>query len=750
MHPALWFVIAVLFTATGALGTGSAWADDQQVCFCKSDDCIWKDVGIEPGIRACSRIIQSGEYTETSVAKIYSRRGWWKSQKKDYDSALQDYDEAVRLDPKNAEAYEERGNVWQYKDDDDRAIADFNASNRVDQAYAPPYLWRGEIYQQKGDIVGARAEYHAALALPGKDTETRYIQGLARDQLKEIADSGVPDPSASRQNAAAANELGSSNARAAAFGVVKRTAGTGNDIDVCSNGEGDVAIDACTRQIAAARGGEYGSGEFGKLAIADSLADRATHYAVQGSYDRAIEDFNEAIRISPSPISAWFNWRGQTYGMKGAYDLAIDDFSRTIRLEPKYAAALFNRGQTYRAKGAYDLAIRDFNDAIRLNPEYATAYRMRGGVYHAMGNDDAAIANFSKAIELAPDYAAAFNGRGSAYFAKRDYLHASEDLTRAARLAPGDPEITGPEIVIAARSCAGEIDAPQGRGGACAALIADRRLPVDIRAVGLVGRAGADLPAASKQADFDRILGDLAEAVRLAPNNAATAYRIRSSVYVRLGDTDRALDAITKAIELEPKSPAIYIGRSLIYTSKGDHDRALADIEAAIRLDLRPAIYYVLRGNARLAKSQNNQPQTNLAMADYDSAIKLDPVNKNGVAALAWRRKGDLQFATGNVDAAIATYGEAIKLAPDDVDNYLARAVLLRVKGQNADAVRDYDHALATNPGTLSAYAGRAIVRFMERDFAGAANDFERLTRPLPNAYAALWLYLARARGPAR
>jgi tetratricopeptide (TPR) repeat protein len=670
MRRIIWLVAFGVVLALGAVETR---ADDNQICFCKTDDCIWKDTGIEPGLRACTRMIQSGVYTRKSQSRIYSQRGWWKKQKSDYDNALQDYDEAIRIDPNNAEAYEERGNVWEAKDDKDRAIADWNTAMRIDPDYAPPYVWRGEVLQERDDIAGARADYHAALALRGKDTETKYMQGLARDQLTEIAEAGVPDPARAAPDGGAPNPPGSFLERAAIYGATKFTMAGGlsetDDLTVCSNGDGEVAIAACSRYIADVRA----SGA--KRALLSSLLDRATIYGASRRYDLALRDFDEAISLAPD-IETSFNWRGQTRGMKGDYDLAIDDFSRAIRLEPNFASAYFNRAQTYRAKDANDLAIKDFNAAIRLNPDYAVAYRMRGAAYHSLGNYDDAIGDFSKAIELSPDYAAAYNARGFSFLARKDYLKASQDFTTATRLAPGDPEIANPNIIITARACAGEIEAPGKPADACVALIANPFLPTDIRAEAHMRRALADLPAASKRKSYDRTLGDLAEAIRLSPRNAAAAYRLRSFIQSDVGNLDRALADITKAIELDPAMDD-YALRSMILAGKGENDRAIADLDVAIRKSPGVAYLYVLRADAARAKSDVTR-----AAADYQHAIERDPSNKQHTGAIAWSRKGDLQYAAGNVDAAIASYDEAIKLDSSKEAFRAARDAAIKKKNE--------------------------------------------------------------------
>ena len=75
---------------------------------------------------------------------------------------------------------------------------------------------------------------------------------------------------------------------------------------------------------------------------------------------------------------AWaYNNRGIAYSNKGQYDRAIQDYDQALRLNPSDADAYHNRGNAYANKGQYDRAIQDYDQAIRLNPNDALAYRNR-------------------------------------------------------------------------------------------------------------------------------------------------------------------------------------------------------------------------------------------------------------------------------------------------------------------------------------------------------------------------------------
>ena len=69
-----------------------------------------------------------------------------------------------------------------------------------------------------------------------------------------------------------------------------------------------------------------------------------------------------------------YNNRGVAYHLQGQYQRAIQDFDQAIRLQPDNAIAYNNRGGDYGRMGQTQRAILDFDKAIELDPDNAEAY----------------------------------------------------------------------------------------------------------------------------------------------------------------------------------------------------------------------------------------------------------------------------------------------------------------------------------------------------------------------------------------
>src|SRR5262249_46823091 len=74
----------------------------------------------------------------------------------------------------------------------------------------------------------------------------------------------------------------------------------------------------------------------------------------------------ESRTLAGQPLAAVYNNRGFEDRTKGDLDRAIADYNEAIRADPERAEPYNNRGRVHHVKGDLDRAIADFNEAIRL------------------------------------------------------------------------------------------------------------------------------------------------------------------------------------------------------------------------------------------------------------------------------------------------------------------------------------------------------------------------------------------------
>jgi lipoprotein NlpI len=118
-------------------------------------------------------------------ASFYINRGNAYETKGDLDRAISDFDEAIRLRPKSATAYYQRANSYSTKGDFDRAIADYSQVIRIYPNLASGYANRGRAFFYGSSLSDARADFKQALRLDPKDAYTALWLDLVerRDNL---------------------------------------------------------------------------------------------------------------------------------------------------------------------------------------------------------------------------------------------------------------------------------------------------------------------------------------------------------------------------------------------------------------------------------------------------------------------------------------------------------------------------------------------------------------------------------------
>jgi tetratricopeptide (TPR) repeat protein len=321
----------------------------------------------------------------------------------DHAAAIAAFDEALRLNPKLAEAYWQRGVAYANKGDQTRAIADYDEAIKLDPSLTGAYHARGYAHSTKGQLDQAIVDFTEAIRLDPTRAVSYWQRGISQarkgNQTLAIADYDAAiksDPKLARA--------------------------------YWSRGNSHEFNEEYDRAIA-----DYDEAIRLEPKLAEAYYGRGFSFGMKGDHVRAIADYSKALEIDPAlPAVHWR--RGIAYAMTGDYDRAIADHSEAIRLNPKLAAAFWQRGVCYANKGDQGLAIKDYDEALRLDPKLVRAYWDRGNAYATKGDQTRAISDYDAAIRLNPKLAGVYSARGAAYAKKGNRARAQEDFRKAAEL----------------------------------------------------------------------------------------------------------------------------------------------------------------------------------------------------------------------------------------------------------------------------------------------------------------------------
>jgi lipoprotein NlpI len=131
----------------------------------------------DAAIAGCTRVIDDGKVKPKGRAAALFNRGNALSAKGDVAAAIADYDEAIKLDPKNASALTNRGTAHSEKGDAEAALADFDEAIKRNPRYASAYFNRANAYAAKGDVDRAVADYTMSIRYDRRNVNAYIARG---------------------------------------------------------------------------------------------------------------------------------------------------------------------------------------------------------------------------------------------------------------------------------------------------------------------------------------------------------------------------------------------------------------------------------------------------------------------------------------------------------------------------------------------------------------------------------------------
>jgi serine/threonine protein kinase/tetratricopeptide (TPR) repeat protein len=265
-------------------------------------------------------------------------------------------------------------------------------------------------------------------------------------------------------------------------------------------------------------------------------------FRTKGNYEQAAEQYRRAIEIDPGNDDA-YGGLATVYEQLGRLDQAEKLYKQAISQRPGYWATYNWLGLFYLGHARYDEAAAMFRQVVSLAPDSFTGYSNLGAAYIQQGKNDEAVPLLKRSLNIRP-MAKAFSNLGTAHFRMRQYGESAGDFEQAVKLDEKNYELWG-------NLGDAYYWAPGRRSEAAAAYataisLGEPNLRLNPRDAELLGYL-AEYHA--MRGERKPALERLEASLLLQPNNPDMQLNA-GIVYQQLGETDRALDALQKAVAL--------------------------------------------------------------------------------------------------------------------------------------------------------------------------------------------------------
>lgn len=343
---------------------------------------VFEGLMIDPGVQLVNMSIDIQEVKQfladaepliepKSVAD-WNRRGDNHYDEGRYDLAFADYSQALKLDPKDAEAISNKGWVYYQKDDLETAKAEFEAALNLKPDFVNALWGRGILRRRSGDYAGALKDFTDAIRNVAGDNDRAHLF----------------------------------NERGDTYYAEKKYDSALSDYDRAVEQDGKNPLFHSNRGYALA------------------MMDR---------YNDALTALWTAIELDPHNGDYW-NLAGNVWYWQERYDNAIPLYGKALEINPQYAVYYRNRGGAYRKAGQANNAIPDLQKAVELAPDRDEYWHELAVAWHDLGRYDLAIDGLNRAIQINDAEAEYYQSRAEAAEHNEDYPSAVQDLTRAIQL----------------------------------------------------------------------------------------------------------------------------------------------------------------------------------------------------------------------------------------------------------------------------------------------------------------------------
>ena len=177
---------------------------------------------------------------------------------------------------------------------------------------------------------------------------------------------------------------------------------------------------------------------------------------------------------------------------------------------------------------------------------------------------------------------------------------------------------------------------------------------------------------------------DFQQAVRIDPENASL-WNYLCSTRILASKYKSAIDACNEALKLSTKYVIALGNRADAWSYLGDYDKAMTDINRAIALNPSSVFGYQLRGWLNIYNNDGDKVQSS---KDLQQVLRMSPDNYFAMTGL-----GIVQMELKDAFGAIRWFDKAIAISPKYAYAYRSRGMARELMGDMVGACSDWRKA---------------------------------------------------------
>ena len=156
-----------------------------------------------------------------------------------------------------------------------------------------------------------------------------------------------------------------------------------------------------------------------------------------GKYQEALAAFEKALKIQPDSYLTWHNQGSLLRDGFQDWERAIDSYDKAIGINVNFYPAWRDRGFALSQNNQQTEAIKSFKRAIAIKPQDYRSWAGQGIALSSLGRLDEAITSFDKALEIQSNDPLVWMNKGMALEGERRYNEACDAFRQLLKIAPG-------------------------------------------------------------------------------------------------------------------------------------------------------------------------------------------------------------------------------------------------------------------------------------------------------------------------